>query len=77
VDVAPEPVKPENVAPPPVFRPRPAGEARAAVAAPAVIPLVRAPDDPGVPEDEFSDDPEGGHDRQPGGWRGFVTRLGG
>jgi HemY protein len=77
VEVAPEPVKPENVAPPPVFRPRPAGEARASVAAPAIIPLVRAPDDPGVPEDEFSDDLDGGHDRQPGGWRGFVTRLGG
>lgn len=77
VDVAPEPVKPENVAPPPVFRPRPAGEARNPAAAPAIIPLVRAPDDPGVPEDEFSDDLEGGHDRQPGGWRGFVTRLGG
>ncbi len=77
VDVAPEPVKPENVAPPPVFRPRPADEARNPAAAPAIIPLVRAPDDPGVPEDEFSDDLEGGHDRQPGGWRGFVTRLGG
>lgn len=77
VDVTPEPAKPENVAPPPVFRSRPAGEARAPVAAPAIIPLVRAPDDPGVPEDEFSGDLDGGHDRQPGGWRGFVTRLGG
>jgi HemY protein len=76
-EVAPEPVKPENVTPPPVFRPRPAAETRAPVAAPAIIPLVRAPDDPGVPEDEFSDDPDGGPDRQPGGWRGFVTRLGG
>jgi HemY protein len=77
VEVAPEPVKPENVTPPPVFRPRPAAETRAPVAAPAIIPLVRAPDDPGVPEDEFSDDPDSGPDRQPGGWRGFVTRLGG
>ena len=77
VEMAPEPVKPENVAPPPVFRPRPAGEARIPAAAPAIIPLARAPDDPGVPDDAFSDDPDGGHDRQPGGWRGFVTRLGG
>ena len=71
----PTPIRPEMVAPPPVFRPRPAGETRSQP--PTVIPLVRAPDDPGVPEDDFSDDPEGGHDRQPGGWRGFVARLGG
>lgn len=71
VEAAPEPAKPETVAPP-VFRSRPAGESRPA-AAPAIIPLVRAPDDPGVPEDDFSDDPEG---RQLGGWRGFVSRLG-
>jgi len=72
---APEPVKPENVAPP-VFRTRPAGESRPPAAS-AIIPLVRAPDDPGVPEDNFSDDLEGGQGRQPGGWRGFVSRLGG
>ncbi|MBN9604533.1 MAG: heme biosynthesis protein HemY [Afipia felis] len=75
VEPAPEPVKPENVAPP-VFRTRPAGESRAPAAS-AIIPLVRAPDDPGVPEDNFSDDLEGGQGRQPGGWRGFVSRLGG
>lgn len=75
MEAAPEPVKPENVAPP-VFRTRPAGESRPPAAS-AIIPLVRAPDDPGVPEDNFSDDLEGGHERQPGGWRGFVSRLGG
>ena len=75
MEATPEPVKPENVAPP-VFRTRPAGESRPPAAS-AIIPLVRAPDDPGVPEDNFSDDLEGGHERQPGGWRGFVSRLGG
>jgi len=73
---APAPVQPDNHVAPPVFRARPAGEARTSVP-PAIIPLVRAPDDPGVPEDDLSDDPDAGHDRQPGGWRGFVTRFGG
>ncbi|MBY0382644.1 MAG: heme biosynthesis protein HemY [Xanthobacteraceae bacterium] len=72
-DTPPAPAEP--VAPPPVFRPRPAGEKPNAVS-PAVIPLVRAPDDPGVPEpDSFDSDPERGD--QPGGWKGFFTRLGG
>jgi HemY protein len=75
VEAAPAPVKTDNVAPP-VFRARPAGEARSPAPS-AIIPLVRAPDDPGVPEDDFSDDPDAAHDRQPGGWRGFVSRLGG
>ena len=75
VEAAPAPVKPDNVAPP-VFRARPAGEARSPAPS-AIIPLVRAPDDPGVPEDDFSEDPDAAHDRQPGGWRGFVSRLGG
>ena len=76
VEAAPAPVlmQPDNVAPP-VFRARPAAETRSPT--PAIIPLVRAPDDPGVPEVDFSDDPDAGQDRQPGGWRGFVTRLGG
>src|SRR3569623_278526 len=73
----PAPVKPESVTPPPVFRTRPVGEARNPAPPPAIIPLVRAPDDPGVPEEDFPEGSEGGHDRQPGGWRGFVTRLGG
>ena len=77
VETAPAPVKPESVTPPPVFRTRPVGEARNPAPPPAIIPLVRAPDDPGVPEEDFPEDSEGGHDRQPGGWRGFVTRLGG
>jgi HemY protein len=60
--------------PPPVFRPRPAQEKNAA---PAIIPIVRAPDDPGV--DDFTGDelrdPDGSGSAQPGGWRGFLSRL--
>jgi HemY protein len=46
----------------------------------AVIPIVRAPDDPGVDDeaggDEFADQispPQA----QAGGWRGFLSRWGG
>ena len=47
---------------------------------PAVIPLVRAPDDPGIDEelpvvDEFADQ-IGAPKVQAGGWRGFWSRLG-
>jgi HemY protein len=66
------PAPPAPAMPPPVFRPRPAQEKSAA---PAVIPIVRAPDDPGV--DEMTDllDPERPDQAQPGGWRGFWSRL--
>jgi HemY protein len=87
VDAAPEPVelppsppKPES-APPPLFRDRSdiAGAAKPALAVPAVIPIIRPPDDPGVDEaddyrDEFAELNAG---QQPGGWRGFMRRLGG
>jgi HemY protein len=47
---------------------------------PAVIPLVRAPDDPGIDDDapvvdEFADQ-IGAPKVQAGGWRGFWSRLG-
>jgi len=72
---APVPAPVEPAAPPPVFRPRPASEKRN-ITPSAVVPLVRAPDDPGVPEHGSLDsDIERGD--QPGGWRGFITRLGG
>jgi HemY protein len=63
---------------PPVFRSRPADEAVKSASIPAVIPILRAPDDPGVTEaaieDDFADPdrPEGG---QPGGLKGFLSRL--
>jgi HemY protein len=49
-------------------------------APPAVIPIVRAPDDPGIddeaPSDEFAE-PVHPAPAQPSGWRGFFARLGG
>jgi HemY protein len=67
--------------PVPVFRPRivPDSRARAAAAIPAVIPIVRAPDDPGVSDDvtenEFAErtDPL---PAQAGGFKGFLSRWG-
>ena len=68
-------------APPPLFRDRSdiARAAKPAVAIPAVIPIVRPPDDPGVDEaddyrDEFAELNAG---QQQGGWRGFLRRWGG
>jgi HemY protein len=55
------------------------GEPESASGIPAVIPIVRAPDDPGVDDgpvrDEFADQispPQA----QAGGWRGFLSRWG-
>jgi HemY protein len=67
-------------APPPLFRAR-ADLARSGhPPIPAVIPLVRAPDDPGIDDeppvvDEFADQ-IGSPKVQAGGWRGFWSRLG-
>jgi len=79
----PDPVPPAaapvtvNV-PPPVFRPRRDIEKADSSRIPAVIPIVRAPDDPGVAdeivEEEF-DDPVRPEPAQPGGWKGFLSRL--
>jgi HemY protein len=75
---APEPV-PET--PVPVFRPRAGPDFRPRPTTPViprVIPLVRAPDDPGVSdtteEDEFSEQGERAT-AQAGGFRGFWSRL--
>ncbi|MEW6766764.1 MAG: heme biosynthesis HemY N-terminal domain-containing protein [Pseudomonadota bacterium] len=64
---------------PPVFRPRREIEKIDAGRLPPVIPIVRAPDDPGVsddapPDEEFADSMHPEH-LQPGGWRGFLSRL--
>lgn len=55
---------------PPVFRKRPV--TASAMAIPAVIPMMRAPDDPGTDDEEF-DRPAGSG--QPGGFRGFMSRV--
>jgi HemY protein len=78
-DNSPAPAAAE-AAPPPVFRPRQDAARNGASAVPPVIPIVRAPDDPGIdeepPSDEFSGPTEPAQ-RQAGGWRGFLARLGG
>ena len=81
------PVAPAAAAPPPkvesapvqaapLFRPR----QDIPKAPPQIIPIVRAPDDPGIddeaPADEFSEQ-IGTPKAQAGGWRGFWSRLGG
>jgi HemY protein len=74
----------ESSAPPPLFRARRdiAGDAGKTVSAgiPAVIPIVRAPDDPGIDDepvdDEFAEQTDPAQS-QAGGWRGFLSRWGG
>jgi len=88
VTVASAPAPPATdavaAAAPPLFRARAdipkAADRPPSSAIPAVIPIVRAPDDPGIDEeaeaDEFAEriaPPQG----QAGGWRGFLARWGG
>ncbi|GKQ53950.1 heme biosynthesis protein HemY [Bradyrhizobium sp. Ce-3] len=86
---SPEPAPPEPAPPPaaepaapapaPLFRSRTDLPKAAPAPIPAVIPIVRAPDDPGVDEDgavdEFAEQ-IGPPKAQTGGWRGFLSRLG-
>jgi HemY protein len=78
-DNSPAPAAVEAV-PPPVFRPRQTSTRDGASAVPPVIPIVRAPDDPGIddepPSDEFADSTNPAQ-AQAGGWRGFLSRWGG
>jgi HemY protein len=91
VSPAPEPTPPAPQPPsaaepivPPLFRSRPdllKPNSQGAPLIPAIIPVVRAPDDPGVGDedgavDEFADQ-IGTPKAQAGGWRGFWARLGG
>jgi HemY protein len=81
--VAPAPSPPAEQAPvaaAPLFRARQDIPKGAPSSIPAVIPIIRAPDDPGIDEegarDEFSEQiapPKA----QAGGWRGFLSRWGG
>jgi HemY protein len=69
---APAPSEPA----PPTFRSAKGG----ASAVPPIIPIVRAPDDPGIDDepgaDEFAEPTEPSRS-QAGGWRGFLSRWGG
>ncbi len=86
VDVVPSPPPPppapagQVAAPAPMFRTRadiPAPGGKPASSIPAIIPIVRPPDDPGVDDgtevDEFAEAPVRGG--QEGGWRGFISRM--
>jgi HemY protein len=80
---APPPPKlaePAPSRPAPLFRSRQDIPKAIPTPIPAVIPLVRAPDDPGIdedgPPDEFAEQ-IGPPKAQAGGWRGFLSRWGG
>ncbi len=73
------PAESAPIAPAPLFRARQDIPKTAPASIPAVIPIIRAPDDPGIDEegarDEFSEQiapPKA----QAGGWRGFLSRWG-
>ncbi|MGY3388939.1 HemY protein [Bradyrhizobium sp. USDA 3311] len=76
---APEPAESSPAAATPVFRTRADLGKPAPLPIPAVIPIVRAPDDPGIddegPSDEFTEQ-IGTPKAQAGGWRGFWSRWG-
>ncbi len=83
VKPAPEAAESSPVAATPVFRTR--ADLGKPTQAPiqAVIPIVRAPDDPGIdddgPSDEFTEQigtPRDHAKAQAGGWRGFWSRWG-
>jgi len=78
---APPPPQPAPVAAAPLFRARQDIPKTVPTPIPAVIPIVRAPDDPGIdddgPPDEFAQQIGPPPKAQAGGWRGFLSRWGG
>ncbi|RXH40784.1 heme biosynthesis protein HemY [Bradyrhizobium zhanjiangense] len=78
-DPAPAPAESSPPAATPVFRSRADLGKPGPAHIPAVIPIVRAPDDPGIddegPSDEFTEQ-IGTPKAQAGGWRGFWSRWG-
>jgi HemY protein len=81
---APAPSPPQSEPPPataaPLFRARRDMPKGSQQSIPAVIPIVRPPDDPGIDDESVSDEfaeQVGPPPRQAGGWRGFLSRLGG
>ena len=75
-----KPAEPAPSQPAPLFRSRQDIPKTVPAPIPAMIPLIRAPDDPGVddegPADEFAEQ-IGPPKAQAGGWRGFLSRWGG
>jgi HemY protein len=78
--VAASPVTASSVTAAPLFRARNDLGKASAAPVPAIIPIIRAPDDPGIDDeagtDEFAEQ-IGTPKAQAGGWRGFLTRWGG
>jgi HemY protein len=76
----PPPAESQPATPAPLFRARQDLPKTVPSSIPAVIPIVRAPDDPGIddeaPSDEFAEQ-VGPSKAQAGGWRGFLSRWGG
>ena len=77
---SPVPTEPAPSRPAPLFRARQDIPKAVPSPIPAVIPIIRAPDDPGVDDegapDEFAEQ-IGPPRAQAGGWRGFLSRWGG
>ncbi|QDW35937.1 hypothetical protein FFI89_001550 [Bradyrhizobium sp. KBS0727] len=74
------PAESAPTAPAPLFRARQDIPKAAPAPIPAVIPIIRAPDDPGIDEDGVPDEfaeQIGPPKAQAGGWRGFLSRWGG
>ncbi|MGH6641480.1 MAG: heme biosynthesis protein HemY [Bradyrhizobium sp.] len=77
---APPPAQPAPVVAAPLFRARQDIPKAVPTPIPAVIPIVRAPDDPGIDDDGTPDEfaqQIGPPKAQAGGWRGFLSRWGG
>jgi HemY protein len=77
---SPQPSESPQVAAAPLFRARADLGKASGAPIPAVIPIIRAPDDPGIDEDAGSDEfaeQIGPPKAQAGGWRGFLSRWGG
>jgi HemY protein len=77
---APRPQAEPAATPQPIFRARQDSARSGGPAVPPIIPIVRAPDDPGVddgpPAEEFAEQTDSTQ-AQAGGWRGFLSRWGG
>jgi HemY protein len=74
------PPEPASMAAAPLFRARQDIPKTNPASIPAVIPIIRPPDDPGIDDEPVSDEfaeQSGPPPRQAGGWRGFLARWGG
>ena len=76
---SPPPTESPSMTAAPLFRARGDLGRTSAATVPPVIPILRAPDDPGIDDEPVSDEfaeQAGPAQGQAGGWRGFLSRLG-